>query len=126
MRILAIDYGEKKLGLAMGDTETKVASPFGILANNDQLIAELKTIIQTEEINQIVLGLPRYLDGKDTDFTPKVQAFKDVLEAELLIEIIEYDERLSSRISEQLVGKKGQQDDVAVMVFLQDYLTNYA
>ena len=78
-KFLAIDYGAKKVGLAIGDTETRIASPFRILANTPTLLDELNIICQEENINKIVLGVPIGLKGIKSKQYEQVIVFSEKL-----------------------------------------------
>jgi putative holliday junction resolvase len=123
-KFLAIDYGAKKVGLAIGDTETKIASPFKILENTPSLLADLKTICQAEKIDKIVLGVPVGLKGVKSEQYEQVLAFSDKVTHALGLEVIQQDENLSSSYAQRLLQgtkAKGQDDAVAAMLVLQSY-----
>jgi putative holliday junction resolvase len=123
-KIIAIDYGAKKIGLAIGDTETKIASPFKILENTAEFLNDLKTICQTEKITEIVLGVPTGLKGVKSKQYEQVIAFSDKLSQTLGLEVIRQDENLSSSYAKRLLQgtkAKGKDDAVAAMIVLQSY-----
>jgi putative Holliday junction resolvase len=74
MKILGIDYGKKNIGLALYDTTVRVAIPFGIVSP-----AEIAAVVSSEHIDQIVIGLPLGLDGKENDATVRVRKLMDCL-----------------------------------------------
>lgn len=98
MKILSIDYGEKRLGLAVGDTETGFAFGRETLTNkgNDFIVAKLRVLIQAEEIEKIIIGLPKSLSGKDSIQTKKVREFGKYVKMGLKLPIEFIDERLTS------------------------------
>ncbi len=130
--ILSIDYGTKKIGLAMADEKIKIALPYSVLSNTARsaLISELKKICQQESVLKIVVGLPRRTDtGKwetGDAFRQELQKFIDDLRKSLRISIKTFDERLTSKMAEQLISKQtdvsAPKDAVAAMIILQDYL----
>lgn len=127
MIILSIDYGTKRIGIAKGDTESCIARPFGFIENkNDEFVFnELSKIIKDEWINEILIGVPKGLTGESTDQTKYTLDFIDKLSAfaeQKKLKIITIDERLSSRQASTMISKKGHLDDVAAMIFLQDYI----
>jgi len=65
-QILAIDYGQSKVGLAMGDSLVKIAFAYKTLPNNDNFFAELSEIIAREEIKKVIIGLPGHNNFKDS------------------------------------------------------------
>jgi putative Holliday junction resolvase len=124
-KLLAIDYGEKKIGLAIGDSETKIASPFRILVNNKELMDKLKEICRKEEIDKIVIGLPVGLKGTNTEQTKLVLNFIEKVKKSLGLEVIEQDEKFSSMYAQKLLREtkaKHLDDDVAAMIVLQSHL----
>ena len=123
-KFLAIDYGVKKVGLATGDTETRIASPFKILANSANLLDELKVICQEEKIDKIVIGVPTGLKGVKSEQYEQVIAFSNKLSQDVGLEVIQQDENLSSSYAQRLLQgtkSRGQDDAVAAMIILQSY-----
>lgn len=120
-KYLGIDWGEKRIGLALGNGENKVATPFKV-ANN---ISDLVKIILTEKIEILVIGLPIKLSGEN-DLNSRFNFFLKILKekiADLNLEIFLVDERLSSIQADTLKsGKlKQQRDSVSAMIILQNY-----
>ncbi|MCU0679853.1 MAG: Holliday junction resolvase RuvX [Planctomycetes bacterium] len=116
MTILGIDWGEKHIGLALGESETKIASPFKAVST----IKELLVVIKEEGIEVLVLGEPKKMqehnrvDARFTDFLNKLK-----IETNLPIHLV--DERLSSHEANKLI--RGEKDhSVAAMIILQRYL----
>lgn len=126
MNILAIDYGEKRIGIAKGSDETKMALPFCIIENksNDFILSEILKIIKNEDIGLLIIGLPLGLSGKNTNQTNIITSFVSLLEKETNIPILTIDERFTSRSANNLFGdnKKRKIDDVAAMIMLQNFL----
>jgi putative Holliday junction resolvase len=124
-KILGIDHGEKKVGLAIADTETKIASPYKILTNDKDLLAKIKDICLKEEIGKIVVGVPLTLKSASSKQTNIVLKFIDKLRKATYIDIVEQDERMSSAYAKSLLKEmkvKHLDDDVAAMIVLQSYL----
>ncbi|MFH1173383.1 MAG: Holliday junction resolvase RuvX [bacterium] len=128
MKLLGIDYGDKYLGLALADSETRLASPFLILDNQsqDSIIEVLKKIIAEEEIAKIIIGRPQGMQGQASGQLDKVDDFIELLKNSFEVEIIAEDERLSTVMAGKLIQeqkRKGERDDaVAAMLILQNYL----
>ena len=113
MRILAIDYGKKKCGIAISDKNNKIAIPYGII-KSENLFKELKKIIEEKDI---VLGLPLSLSGREIELTKEVYEIKRKIESMFKIEVILIDERMTSKLY------KGEDvDDLSAMALLEDYL----
>ena len=96
-RALGIDFGTKRVGLALSDRSNMIASPYKTLnyVSEKDLITQLEIIVTKNDIEILVLGLPINMKGKDTAQTIKVRNFKEILSA-LRIPIVYEDERLSS------------------------------
>jgi putative Holliday junction resolvase len=136
MRILALDYGSSRIGLALGDPTGTLARPLPFLpAKGDAKLArEIADLAQKHEVHLILLGLPRNMDGTSGEAAEKVQAFAAILKQATTIEIKLIDERLSTvQAGRQLqeAGKntrkqRGQIDSEAACVLLQGYLDSQA
>lgn len=127
-KILAIDYGDKRIGLATADSEARIALPFGILENKGikGLIKKVAEICQTEDINQIVVGLPMGLAGTPTEQTEKVEKFIAVLKENIKLPVECQSELFTSRqargIFKDAGVKKRHIDESAATLILSDYL----
>lgn len=134
MNVLAIDHGTKRVGLAVGSTETGTAAPLKVVEHRGEagLIEDLKAVIASEGIDQVVLGVPLSETGGHTEQEAVVRAFAAKLEEALTIPVILEDERLSSREIEAHMGRMGgrkawkasglDRDTAAATLFLQTYL----
>lgn len=122
MKILGIDYGTKRIGLALGETEVKIASPFGVVS----AITDVVEVVKKEEIDLIVLGHPVTMKSESGTMSKEVLLFKTELNRLTRIEIVLIDERLSSKSADSLLGKRDNvnRDAVAAMVILQTYFDN--
>ncbi|HNX10876.1 MAG TPA: Holliday junction resolvase RuvX [bacterium] len=119
IKYLGVDWGEKRIGLALADSETGLALPFKVV---DSLFAVLE-VINSEGIDEIVLGEPKKMSGAEAN--PDFLAFRKKLEAEAGVKVNLADERLSSLAADALVGEKedkAERDAVAAMLILQNYL----
>ncbi len=127
MKLLGIDYGDSKVGLAIADTESGVALPYIILKNNgwNNLIEELKKIFITERIEKIIIGLPVDKNGNESEQALRVREFSKKLNENTSIPIDYLDERFSTRQAQDLSPGR-QEDDVAAMLVLQNYLDKIA
>ena len=130
-RILGVDYGDSRIGLALSDPEKIIASPYKTVNNNNrpQLLDIFNTIIKEKNIEIIVLGLPISLRGNETTQTKKVRIFGQILEG-FRIPIIYQDERLSTISAQNSLIKeniktghnKDKIDKRAAAIILQQYL----
>lgn len=130
-RILALDYGEKNIGIAISDPLNLGALPIGKFQNNSDFISNLKNTISSNNITKIVVGWPINLKGQETQKTKEVGIFIDMIKKETGLEVIPVDERLSSKeaynylmISSELSHskKKKKVDQIAAAIILQKYM----
>ena len=130
-RSLGIDFGSKRVGLALSDRSNLIASPYKTLiyVSEKELISQISLIISENDITIVVLGLPINMKGQDTIQTNKVRNFKDSLSI-LGLPIIYEDERLSSISAKKSLilqnvktgHHKGAIDRTAAAIILQQYL----
>ena len=129
-RILAIDYGDQRIGLALSDPLKIIASPYKTIINNHHHIINLiQDIIIIEDVELIIIGLPLAMSGQDTDQTKKVKFFSDKLSSKG-IKIKFVDERWSSKAAKRSMKDQGIKtghnkslvDQTAAAIFLQQYL----
>lgn len=131
MRIISIDFGEKRIGLAYVDTSSVlIAQPVQILANDGSEITKLKEFCESKKIDQIVLGYPRNMLGEPTQQTRVVEEFGDKLKSTVGLPLIYQDETLSTahvkdQLSEDKKGTKTRIDDQAAALILQDYIEQH-
>jgi putative Holliday junction resolvase len=140
MRVLAIDLGDRRIGLAVSDVSATLARPLMTLAVDPKLPASAAVDLVAaavarlgeadERIGMIVVGMPRHLDGTPGAQTVRVAAFVDALKRRVSIPVEVEDERLSSREAESRLAlserdwrkRKARLDAAAAAVILQDYL----
>ena len=118
-RYIGIDWGLSRIGLALGDDETKISTPFKVVSN----IKDILKTIKEEEIDIIVLGSPLKMSGAD-DLNNNFLKFKNNLEKKIDIPIEFIDERLTSKAADALSGdkkNKASRDALAAMIILQSY-----
>ena len=102
-RILGLDYGERRIGLAVSDPLKIIAKPLTIIdrKKTSDYISEISKIVSAHNITSIVVGLPLTLKGQYSKQTEIVQQFIDRLQIDLQIPIVPIDERLSSVAAEK-------------------------
>ena len=130
-RILSIDHGEVRIGLAMTDPMKIISSPFKTIKNmgDENVLSGLKEIIIENDIEMIVLGYPIGLNGQKTKKTEHVEKFAKKLE-DLGKPIVLFDESFSTVRAHQIIHDMGQKtgknkekiDMIAAQVILEDYL----
>ena len=121
-RYLGIDWGEKRIGLALADSELRMALPYKVVAS----LREVLEIIKEEEINQIIIGQPFSLGGRSKALSPKFSAFLSNLKSLSSVTVQLVDERLSTQEAKMLMGSSRKssdhKDDLSAMIILRDYL----
>jgi len=137
-RVVGLDIGERRIGVAISDATGTLARPLRVLVRGGsdadalRLVADEIARLATEEdgLAAIVVGLPRRLDGTPNEMTPRVQAFAEQLRAASRLPVVLQDERLSSREAESRLAlrdkdwrsRKKKLDAAAAAIVLQDYL----
>ncbi|MDR2063532.1 MAG: Holliday junction resolvase RuvX [Candidatus Nomurabacteria bacterium] len=133
-KVMALDVGEKRIGVAIGNFETKIASPLTTIEADGQEIQKITTLLDEEEIDILVVGLPRNSKGEETKQTAMVRTFAEKLmpildnDFEYPKRLIYQDESLSSVIAEERLKESGVQwtkadvDKEAAAIILQDFL----
>lgn len=134
MRYLGLDLGSKTLGISISDTTNTIASVYTTLRfsedNNLDTLDELRKIIKENNITTLVLGLPKNMNNTLGPRALITLEYKEKLEQELNIEVILYDERLTSVISNNVLidadisrkKRKKKVDGMAAVIILQGYL----
>ena len=132
--ILAMDFGEKFIGVATTCVNRDpFPTPYGRIANKgpEQVIKELKIIIDNECIDLIVIGVPHLIDGKSTKMTSKAQEFVSFIRNQITLPVFEQDETLSTFEAESRMKNSPrynfkvdlhQIDAVAASVILEDFI----
>lgn len=132
MRILGLDLGTKTLGLALTDKTNTIASPFKTITftNYDEVIKELKRIVEEKEIGKFVLGYPKNMNNSLGFAVERTNTFKSLLESQFDLPIILVDERLSTTEAENILletdtkrmKRKKIIDSYAAAIILDTYL----
>ena len=129
-RVLGIDYGDSRVGLALSDPMRIIAKPLKTLKNNKNLFTELKLIVEENSVNEFVVGYPINMKGKHTLQTKKVDEFINLLERNFDLAITKIDERLSSISAINSLVQQGIKtgynkskiDDTSAAIILQEFL----
>jgi len=96
MRYLAIDYGAKRTGLAICDAAETIASPLKTIHGQKELLKQIAEVVDVEDVDAVVLGLPLNMDGSESNQTRLVRKFSEQLKKILSVPVFLQDERLSS------------------------------
>lgn len=125
MKYLGIDYGTKRVGIAVSDEGGKFAFPYTTLKAGKNLINELRPILSAEKIGAIVLGESRDLKGKENAVHADIRIFKEQLEKEFSLPVFFEAEYWSSAQAGRFQGKHDKLDASAAAVILQSYLNRH-
>ena len=124
-RILAIDYGTKRVGVAVSDEACQFALPVSVVLNTSELLAEIEKLAHEYDVKEIVIGESRDLNGKPNAIFQDVEQFKKELEAAKFKVYLEL-EFMTSQQAERLQGKNNMTDASAAALILQSYLDRSA
>ena len=133
IRILGIDYGSVRIGLAISDPLGIIAQPIDAVMQSRNLIADLQSVIEKEHVTVIVVGLPLNLKGVEAKTAQEVQKFVERLRSEISLPVEMWDERFTTAIAQKTMiamgtkkkerqKKNGRIDSMAAAVMLQNYL----
>jgi putative holliday junction resolvase len=131
-RLLGLDIGEVRIGVAISDEMGSIASPLAMIPRRGNVVAELQKLIARYAPSRLVVGLPVGLSGREGPQAEATREYAGELAAAVGLPIEYYDERLSSSIAEQTLISQGtrrekrrqQIDAMAAAVILQGYLDN--
>ena len=132
MRILALDHGTKRIGVAVSDELKMIAQPLEFIPAEPfaDVLARLKKIILQKEVELILVGMPRNMDGSYGPAALKVREFAAVLKDKIAVPIQTWDERLTSAQAQRFLiqggvrreQRKQKVDKTAAAILLQSYL----
>lgn len=130
---MALDYGRKRVGVAVCDALGITVTPLAFLPMHKGVAKDIQRIIQERSIEEIILGLPLNMQGEDSAMTQEVRAFGQTLQDMVSIPVHLYDERLTSQQAEQMLieNKQSRQkrkttiDSAAAAVLLRAYLEEH-
>jgi putative holliday junction resolvase len=131
-RILGLDLGQRRIGVALSDAQATLASPLTTLqaTPRNYAIEQIGKLVRDYEVTALVIGLPLTLRGEIGPQAKEVQAFAEVLGNALNLPVHFFDERLTTAAAEQMLRELGvkpekrkqQIDQIAATIILQDYL----
>lgn len=131
-RILGIDYGERRVGLALSDETATIGSALEQLevTSDDDALDKIAAAIAGRGVGKIIIGLPRNMDGSYGPQARKVLAFVEQLRVKISIPVETWDERLTTVAAERAMlegdlsrkKRKGRRDQIAAQILLQSYL----
>jgi len=129
---MGLDIGEKRIGVALSDSLGMIAGPLTVVERktDDDAIRQIIVLARENEVERIVVGLPRSLDGSLGKQAQAVQSFVDLLKGHTRLPVVTWDERLSTVAADRMMmeagvkrdKKKKQRDSLAAAFILQGYL----
>jgi putative Holliday junction resolvase len=132
---MAVDYGTKRIGLALSDELRMLATPIGIIETTNRAHKDIAELAVEKAAGTVILGLPSLVGGGDSDWTHEVRKFGELLERELTkkeIGFALYDEKFTSVIAEYNIRaqelskrkhrEKSRRDEEAARILLQEWL----
>ena len=133
MRYLGLDLGSRTLGVSISDKSGIIASTYKIIRHNeeyDRLIDDVKKIVEEENIDKIVLGYPKNMNNTEGERCEKTREFKEMLEKRTGLEVVLWDERLTTVAADNSMMEMGIRrehrkeyvDEIAAIFILQGYL----
>ncbi|MFC1668008.1 Holliday junction resolvase RuvX [Chlamydiota bacterium] len=132
MTVLGLDYGEKRIGVAISDENGSIAFPLLVLQrkNPEDDVRIIQELVQEKNIERIVVGMPINMNGTRGQKAHEVEIFCEFLKEKIAISVIEWDERLSTMQAERVlreaavsgVKKRAIRDKLASQLILQSYL----
>ena len=131
-RILAVDYGEKRIGIALTDPFRMFAKPLVVIPNTENYLYEIKKIVDEQNVGKIVLGLPLNLKGEDSRKTAEVRIVFDKFKEYFSMPIILWDERFTTVEANRILKEQKYSikearkvvDKLAASLILKSYLEN--
>ena len=128
-RILAVDFGEKRIGLATADSPGGLATPRRMVPrrSDDAAAGEIERFCREEEVGTILVGVPRSPDGEESAIAPRIRSFADKLASVTGLPVVFHEETLTSNeAARRLRGRRSRAgvDAEAAAVLLEDWLAH--
>ena len=125
MKLLGIDYGSKRVGIAVADTDAGVAFPKGVFPNDKFLFGEIKKLCQSYGTDKIIIGESKDFKGKDNKIMEDIRMFKKMLEVDLNIKVDFEPEFMTSTEALHLQEDTKMLDASAAAIILQSYINKF-
>ncbi|MES3004972.1 MAG: Holliday junction resolvase RuvX [Patescibacteria group bacterium] len=122
MRYLGIDYGSKRLGIAISDLTHSMAFPLAVLDNDDSLFDKIKAICKEKEITDVVVGESKDFSQKENEIMKQVHPFLEKIKTEIGVDVHLYPELLTSIEAQHLQGSNDMNDASAAAIILTSFL----
>lgn len=125
--IIGIDYGAKRIGVARISPVAKIGQPLFVIDATDKALEQIQSIVTEYGAQACVVGLPRGLDGQETDQTKQCREFTNTLKQHVTVPVYMIDEAGSSKAAQQRIidtGTKAALDAVAAAIFVEDFVNH--
>ncbi len=129
MRVLALDIGERRVGVAISDPARRIASPYDVLDATARLDERIAALVEEHEVGLVVIGLPLTLSGDEGPQAVRIRRAGERISERVPVPVVYHDERLSSseatramKASADSRKRRGSVDKVAAALFLQSFL----
>jgi putative holliday junction resolvase len=123
MRFLGIDYGSKKIGLALSDSEGMMAFPHSVVPNDDQFLKTLEKLVEKENVGEIVIGHSLNKEGNPNRIHEEVEALMLDITLSMGIPVHLEPEQYSTQEAMRIQGKNSQTDAAAATIILNSYIS---
>lgn len=132
-RLLSIDFGLRRIGLAICDEYHIAIRPVATIFNDESLVLNLKQIIESERVGAVVIGVPVRNDDKNDALIEKINEFALLISTEFNLEVLRHDEFMSSKKASQTLieigrkkskrASKGELDKIAAAIILKEFIS---
>lgn len=122
MKYLGIDFGSKRIGIAISDEEGKMAFPHSVVLNSKNTLSEVGEIIKKEKIEAVVIGESNNFKGEPNKIMAGIKEFKKEIEEKINTKVFFEPEFMTSSQAEQIQGKNEMHDASAAAIILQSFL----
>lgn len=121
MKVLALDYGRARTGVAVSDPTGTIARPIGVVEGGN--VARIVELIREHGVERVVVGMPLTLRGQLGEQARETQSFIEELAVASGVEIVPFDERFTTNLAEQMASASAEEDARAAAHLLSSYLT---
>lgn len=122
MKYLGIDFGSKRIGVALSDIEGRMAFPHSVVQNGSDIVARIKVLCEKEKVDTVIIGESLDRNNKENPIMKKIIPFKTALEGELRLPVLFHTEVLTSQEAKLIQGENAMHDASAAAIILQSYI----
>jgi putative Holliday junction resolvase len=124
MRLLGLDVGKSRIGVAFCDTSVGIIFPRNVInvKSEEKAIEEITKIVEQDKIDKIIVGLPLNFNSTRSNIQSYVENFVNLLKKKVKVEIEFFDERFTTKIASMMSSKNKNVDSIAAKIILEDYI----